>query len=80
MEDPMNKHDILHNSARIVFIGASAAILLAFLELGAQFFGTSLIGHAYAPGRILELSATLLIYVLTVLVWEVLEEMRSRRT
>ena len=76
----MNKHDILHNSARIVFIGASAAILLAFLELGAQFFGTSLIGRAYAAGRILELSATLLIYVLTVLVWEVLAEIKSRQT
>ena len=76
----MNKHDILHNSARIVFIGASAAILLAFLELGAQFFGTSLIGNAYAAGRILELSATLLIYVLTVLVWEVLAEIKSRQT
>ena len=39
----MDKQRILHTSAQVVFIGASAAILLAFLELGAQFFGASLI-------------------------------------
>ncbi len=76
----MDKRNILHNSARVVFIVAAAAILLAFLELGVQFLGTSLIGHTYAAGRILELSAMLLIYVLTVLVWEVLGELKSRRT
>ena len=76
----MDKRSILHTSARIVFIGAAAAIFLAFIEWGAQFFGTSLIGHTYAAGRILELSATLLIYVLTVLVWEVLAELKSPQT
>jgi hypothetical protein len=76
----MEKRNILHISARAVFIGASAGILLAFLELGVNFMGTSLIGNAYAPGRILELSATLLIYVLTVLVWEVLAELKSRKS
>ncbi len=76
----MDKRNILHNSARVVFIVAAGAILLAFLELGVQFLGTSLIGHTYSAGRILELSAMLLIYVLTVLVWEVLEELESRQT
>ena len=76
----MDKRSILHISARVIFIGASAAILLAFIELGAQFLGISLIGNAYTPGRILELSATLLIYVLTVLVWEVLAELKSGQT
>ena len=76
----MDKRNILHTSARVVFIAASAAIILSFLELGAQFFGTSLINQTYASGRILELSATLLIYVLTVLVWEVLAELKSRPT
>ena len=42
----MDKRTILHNSARVVFIGASAAILLAFLELGAHVLDASLIGHA----------------------------------
>ena len=75
----MDKRSLLHTSARVVFIGASAAIVLAFLEGVVQLFGTSLIGNTYAPGRILELSATLLIYVLTVLVWEVLAELKSRQ-
>ena len=76
----MDKRNILHLSARVVFVGASAGILLAFLELAVNFLGTSLIGNTYAPGRILELSATLLIYVLAVLVWEVLAELKSRGT
>ena len=76
----MDKRSILHTSAQVVFIGASAAILLAFIEAGVQLLGNSLIGNTYAPGRILELSATLLIYVLTVLVWEVLAELKSRQT
>jgi hypothetical protein len=49
-------------------------------QAGVQFLGNNLIGHACAPGRIFELSATLLIYVLTVLVWEVLVELKSRQT
>ena len=76
----MDKRSILHTSARVVFIGASAAIFLAIIEWVVQFFDTSLIGNTYAAGRILELSATLLIYVLTVLVWEVLVELKSRQT
>ena len=79
MEDPMNKHDILHNSARIVFIGASAAILLAFLELGAQFFGTSLIGNLYPPGRIIELAAALLVLVIAITLREIRDELRAGR-
>ena len=79
MEDPMNKHDILHNSARIVFIGASAAILLAFLELGAQFFGTSLIGNLYPSGRIIELAAALLVLVIAITLREIRDELRAGR-
>jgi hypothetical protein len=56
----------------------STAIVLALLEGRLRLFGTSLISHTYTPERILELSATLLIYVITVLVWEVLADLRSR--
>ena len=75
----MDKRSILHTSARVVFVGASAAILLAFVELGLQFLDTSLIGATYSPGRLLELSAALLIFVLTVFVWEVLTELKARQ-
>jgi hypothetical protein len=74
----MDKHRILHNSARAVFLGAAAAIVLAFVEWGANFLGSSLIGYAYAPGRILELSATLLIYVVAVFAGGILRQLQSR--
>ena len=74
----MHKQRILHLSAKLMFVGASAGLLLAFLELALNMLGFSLLGHAYSSGRIIELSSALLIYVLTVLVWEVLRELTAR--
>ena len=76
----MNKQQILHNVARVFFVGASAAILLAFLEWGVELSGASLIGNAYSPGRLLELSAALLVFVITVLLWDIRNELRSERS
>ena len=67
----MNMQSLLHNSARLAFLGASAAIVLVFLELIAQFMGMSLIGKMYSLGRILELAATLLVFVIAVTLREV---------
>ena len=75
----MDKQRILHTSAQVVFIGASAAIFLAFLELGAQFFGASLIRNLYPPGRIIELAAALLVLVIAVTLREIRDELRSGR-
>ena len=75
----MDKQRILHTSAQVVFIGASAAIFLAFLELGAQFFGASLIRNLYPPGRIIELAAALLIPVIAITLREIRDELRAGR-
>ena len=74
----MDKRKLLHLSARLVFIGAAFGIALAFVELATNLIGGSLIDHAYSPGRILELSAALMTYVIAVLIWEVLAELKSR--
>ena len=75
----MAKQILLHFSARFVFLAATAGLGIAFLELGLNFLGISMIGYMYAPGRLMELSATLLLYVISVLVWEVLGELKKRR-
>ncbi len=75
----MDKQRILHTIAQVVFIGASAAIVLAFLELGAQFFGASLIGNLYPPGRIIELAAALLVLVIAITLREIRDEIRAGR-
>ena len=76
----MTLQDLLHNLARVLLVGASAGILLAFLELIAQFFATSLIGEAYPPGRLLELSATLLVFVIAVFLREIRDALRAKQS
>ncbi|MCH9004546.1 MAG: hypothetical protein IH838_04555 [Proteobacteria bacterium] len=75
----MDKQSILHTSAQVIFVGASAAIVLAFLELGVQFFGTSLIGSLYPPGRIIELAAALLVLVIAIVLREIRDVLRAGR-
>jgi hypothetical protein len=76
----MNMRTVLHNIARFAFLGGAVAILLVFLELIAQFLGMSLIGKMYSLGRILELAATLLIFVITVTLHEVRADLRASRS
>ncbi len=61
----------LHHLARIVLYAATGAMLLAFVELGAQFAGISLIGELYTPGRIIELAAALLVLAIAIFLYEI---------
>ena len=74
----MDKRKILHLSGKLVFVGGAFGIALALIELAVNLFGASLIDNSYSPGRILELSATLMTYVIAVLIWEVLAELKAR--
>ena len=76
----MNMQTLLHNMARLAFLGASAAIALVFLELIATFLGISLIGKMYSLGRILELAATLLVFVIAIMLREIRDELRTNRS
>jgi len=64
--------------ARSVFIIATATIMLAFAEGFVQLFGSSLIGHIYSAGRLLELAATLLVFVMVMLLRQIRDELRAR--
>ena len=76
----MNIQSLLHNVARLAFLGASATIALAFLELVAQILGASLIGEMYSSGRLLELAAALLVFVIAVELREIRDELRANRS
>ena len=65
--------------ARTLFIIASAAIVVAFLERIVKFFGFSIIGDMYPAGRILELAATLLVFVIAVLLRQIRDELKANR-
>ncbi|MDH4106821.1 MAG: hypothetical protein OEW73_13245 [Gammaproteobacteria bacterium] len=78
------KTDILMKlAARLFFVFASLTIAAAFLEWGAQQIGYSLTGGSYTAGRLLELSAILLVYVIAIRLRQILMELRlqgGRRT
>ncbi len=69
----------MHYVARSVFVGALAAILLAFMELLAQLADTSLIANLYPPGRLIELAAALLVLVIAITLREIRDELQAGR-
>lgn len=62
---------ILHQLSRVTLVGSAGAIILAFLELAAQFVGISLIANMYSPGRLIELAAALLVLVIAITLYEI---------
>lgn len=74
----MNIESVLRIAARAAFVGAVGAIALGFIEWIVQLFGQSLIANAYAPGRLLELAAALLVFVIVVLLRQIRDELRQR--
>ncbi len=77
----MNFESVYEYVARTLFIIASAAIAVAFLERIAHVFGFSIIGEIYGggPGRLLQLAATLLVFVIAVLLRQIRDELRTGR-
>ena len=77
----MNFEFVYKYVARTLFIIASATIAVAFLERSAHLFGFSIIGEIYAggPGRLLQLAATLLVFVIAVLLRQIRDELRTGR-
>jgi hypothetical protein len=65
---------------RLMFVVSVAFIVLTNLEWAANFLGFSIIGPWYTAGRMLEVAATPLIYVVAVLLREIREELRTNRT
>ncbi len=76
----MNLDSVYKYSARTLLIFASATIVVAFLEWIADLLGFSIIGELYGPGRLLELAATLLIFVIAVLLQQIRDGLREGRS
>ncbi len=75
----MNIESVYKYFARTLFIIAAAAIAVGFLERVAEYFGFNIIGQMYEPGRLLELAATLLVFIIAVLLRQVRDELRTTR-
>lgn len=72
--------DIIYKHfARTVFVMAFIGITVAFLELAGDIFNISITGGRYTAGRLLELSAALLVFVIAVLLRQIRDELRASR-
>jgi len=73
----MNLEFVYKHFARTLFMIASVAIAVAFLEWIGDIVGFSLIGEMYTAGRLVELAAALLVFVIAVLLRQIRDELRT---
>jgi hypothetical protein len=73
----MNLEFVYKHFSRTLFMIASVAIAVAFLEWIGDLVGFSLIGEMYTAGRLVELAAALLVFVVAVLLRQIRDELRT---
>ncbi len=73
----MNLEFAYKHFSRTLFIIAAVGLAIAFLQLIGRFFGYDLAGQWYSAGRLMELSAALLVFVIAVLLRQIRDELRT---
>lgn len=63
---------------RLLFVGAGLLFALAIIEKIANATGHTIIGQAYAPGRLLEFAAIMVLFVIATLLREIREGLQGR--
>lgn len=64
--------------ARVLFILAGLTMLMAFAEAFARLFGASLVAWTYSAGRLLELAAIMMIFVVAQLLRQIRDALNAR--
>ena len=67
----MNMTMIYHLFARLFFFLALGMLGIAIIEIVVNFFDYTILSGTYTAGRLIELSAALLIFVITVLLRQI---------
>lgn len=73
----MNINTLYQIFARALFFIALGALCIAFIEQFANLLGSSIFNAAYTPGRLVELSAALLLFVITVLLRQIRDVLKK---
>jgi len=74
----MNQDQLISAISRLGFFGAFAFLSVAFVELVVHFFGYTILRQTYKPGRLMELAALILIFVIALLLRQVRDELKER--
>ena len=71
--------DIFYKTlARALFFFALAILAVGFVELAANLFGSSVLTGGYTAGRLIEVSAALVIFVVAVLLRQIRDALTSQ--
>jgi hypothetical protein len=65
-------------ASRIFFAGAFVLLAIAVLERLANWGGYTILRGAYDPGRLMEFAAVALLFVITVLLRQIRQQLRTR--
>ncbi len=74
----MNIGNLYKIFARSLFFVALAILAVGFFEMAANLFGYTVLRGAYTTGRLVELSAALLIFVIAVLLRQIRDALTNQ--
>jgi len=74
----MNQDQLTSLVCRLGFFGAFGFLSVALIELIVRFFGYTILQDTYRPGRMMELAAVFLIFVIALLLRQVRDELKER--
>ena len=74
----MNVDNLYKIFSRFLFFLALAVLAVAFIEMAADSLGASILSGLYTTGRLIELSAALLIFVITILLRQIRDALRNQ--
>ena len=72
----MNMDQLTSIASRVLFAGASLLLGIAVLERIAGSFGYTFLRGVFTGGRLLEMSATIVIFLIALLLRQIREELR----
>jgi hypothetical protein len=75
----MNLESFYHLFARLFFFGALALLVLAVAEAVLNLLGYTILRESYSAGRLMELAATLLVFVITILLRQIRDALKATR-
>ena len=74
----MNVDNLYKIFSRFLFFLALAILAVAFIEMAVNSLGYSVLSGLYTTGRLIELSAALLVFVITVLLRQIRDALRNQ--
>ena len=75
----MNLEAVYHWFSRLFFFGGLAMLAVAALEAVVNLAGYTILRDLYTKGRLLELAAILLVFVITILLRQIRDELKTGR-